>query len=469
MSDTLNLTTHCPYLGLRKDPATWHGYPTESNLCHKCKPARQAAKSYQASTCLTAEHASCQVFNYQGKWPKSLPAHISKESGDKSSLQSWNTEWISRVTKTRKADPAFLDQLEDDTPEEVIPPAEEVVVEAPAIAEPEALPPAPEPVEEPVDLAPAIEDETTILASDEILEPEAEVVTEIDTPAEEVTEDLVEEETYDDEQTYEEPQETVETASYEEEAPIEEPLLDEVEEADEEAIDEIDEESFDEDESITDEDESSQPEYLEDETFEEPITDREPAYEDDLTFELPETDTSSGFPIPLFLIPVFVIILIVVGGGAFILVSGIQPFDAIAGVISPATETPQPTPTDVPPTPTTEPTSTPTPEPPTVTPTPEPIEEQPTNTPEPAPTEPLPEDVLIGIIEFDSNLRAGPGVDYDIIDLIPGGTEVAILGRDRLALWAFIRLETGLEGWVSATQFVEDLDMTLLPLAPGAP
>jgi hypothetical protein len=109
-----------------------------------------------------------------------------------------------------------------------------------------------------------------------------------------------------------------------------------------------------------------------------------------------------------------------------------------------------PTPT---PTATVEPAATSTPLPPT---------EEPTA----KPTVVL-ESVAEATLAYDSNLRTGPGVEFDVISPLQAGTKLAILARDWPGLWLLVRTEDGREGWLAASQIAEeDIDIPLLPLAP---
>jgi hypothetical protein len=139
---------------------------------------------------------------------------------------------------------------------------------------------------------------------------------------------------------------------------------------------------------------------------------------------------------------------------------------ALFGVLSPkaqpeATATASPTPTtalllDVPTS-----TSTATVEP-AVTQTTLPPTEEPTA----KPTVVL-ESVAEATLAYDSNLRTGPGVEFDVISPIQAGTKLAVLARDWPGLWLLVRTEDGQEGWLAASQIAEeDIDVPLLPLAP---
>jgi hypothetical protein len=77
---------------------------------------------------------------------------------------------------------------------------------------------------------------------------------------------------------------------------------------------------------------------------------------------------------------------------------------------------------------------------------------------------------LEGIVEttlrFDSNLRSGPGSDFEDINFLTSGARVVILGHDESELWLLIRTENGQEGWIAASQVAGEMDMSLVPLVP---
>jgi len=70
-SDILPELEACPFLGLEQDSATWLAYPHPANFCHAAKPTCNLSLTYQESTCLTKEHASCP--GYINGWNGPLP------------------------------------------------------------------------------------------------------------------------------------------------------------------------------------------------------------------------------------------------------------------------------------------------------------------------------------------------------------------------------------------------------------
>jgi uncharacterized protein YraI len=98
-----------------------------------------------------------------------------------------------------------------------------------------------------------------------------------------------------------------------------------------------------------------------------------------------------------------------------------------------------------------------------------------TQTPEgaAAPTEaPMPTDVgtTLATVAFESNLRAGPGSEFDVLTLISTGTQLEVPGRDVSGRWAWVRIpETGQEGWIAFTQLTGEYQVPQIPIAPDIP
>lgn len=85
------------------------------------------------------------------------------------------------------------------------------------------------------------------------------------------------------------------------------------------------------------------------------------------------------------------------------------------------------------------------PELPTFTPTPT-ITPTPTLTPTPTPT-PLPTYVAEVIGEL-VNLRSGPGNDYEVLNIIPVGEDVELIGKTADGEWILVRTQAGDKGWI---------------------
>lgn len=79
------------------------------------------------------------------------------------------------------------------------------------------------------------------------------------------------------------------------------------------------------------------------------------------------------------------------------------------------------------------------------------------------------ESIFETVLLFDSNLRTGPGTEFETINYLLAGSRLAILGRDVPALWVWVRTEDGQEGWVVASQLAGNHDIPLVPLAPSIP
>ncbi len=129
-----------------------------------------------------------------------------------------------------------------------------------------------------------------------------------------------------------------------------------------------------------------------------------------------------------------------------------------------ASATPTLTPTFLPsPTPPPSATFTGTPEPGSVTPSPTPaVSATPTGEGD------LPA-ALSAAVAFTSNLRAGPGLAYDVLALVEAGITVEILARNAASTWLLVRTPTGFEGWIARTQFPRTLEIAAVPEAESTP
>ena len=67
----------CPYLGLEDDAQTCLDYPSPWNLCYRSKPVQVVRLSHQRTTCLSAAHRSCPVFQKAQTGP--LPAELRRQ------------------------------------------------------------------------------------------------------------------------------------------------------------------------------------------------------------------------------------------------------------------------------------------------------------------------------------------------------------------------------------------------------
>ncbi len=166
---------------------------------------------------------------------------------------------------------------------------------------------------------------------------------------------------------------------------------------------------------------------------------------------------------PLWIV---ILVLLLLGGTALFFLAGAgfippvlvtptaKPLPSVTPLV--ATETVTPTPSL---TPSLTPTKTLTPSPP---PSPTPSATA-TSTAQPTAT---PEGAVEATLTFDTNLRNGPGTDFDVITVLEGGSSVLILARDALGTWLFVHTPAGDEGWVFASQVEgEGLDILRLPTA----
>lgn len=70
-------------------------------------------------------------------------------------------------------------------------------------------------------------------------------------------------------------------------------------------------------------------------------------------------------------------------------------------------------------------------------------------------------------LAFESNLRDGPGLDFDVITVLEAETVVTVLGRDETTSWLFVRTPGNLVGWVAVIQFQEGLELDMVPVRIG--
>jgi hypothetical protein len=74
-----------------------------------------------------------------------------------------------------------------------------------------------------------------------------------------------------------------------------------------------------------------------------------------------------------------------------------------------------------------------------------------------------------GVLEFSSNLREGPGLEFDNITRLAAGEQFLIIGRDLPGNWLFGRSASGEEGWIRLTQFEGPIQIARIPLAEEIP
>ncbi|NDJ35446.1 MAG: SH3 domain-containing protein [Chloroflexi bacterium] len=78
-----------------------------------------------------------------------------------------------------------------------------------------------------------------------------------------------------------------------------------------------------------------------------------------------------------------------------------------------------------------------------------------------------PAETLEAVVAFDSNIRSGPGTEFDVVGQAPGGTRVTLIGRDDTANWVQFQAATIPNGWIAATQLQNagTLDLLTLPIS----
>ena len=67
------------------------------------------------------------------------------------------------------------------------------------------------------------------------------------------------------------------------------------------------------------------------------------------------------------------------------------------------------------------------------------------------------------VIAGSLNLRSGPGVNYNTIAVLQGGTTVALLGRNANGSWLKVKAPTGTVGWVNAGYISTSYSIQNLP------
>ncbi|NDJ53339.1 MAG: SH3 domain-containing protein [Chloroflexi bacterium] len=70
---------------------------------------------------------------------------------------------------------------------------------------------------------------------------------------------------------------------------------------------------------------------------------------------------------------------------------------------------------------------------------------------------------------FGSNLRDGPGTDFDILTRVEGNTPLTVLGRNESGLWLEVQTLGGTIGWIAVRQLQGPIDVALIPLSDLVP
>ena len=68
----------CPHLGWYVDAETHHAYASVANHCHTQDPPLTIELTYQTSTCLEGDWASCPRYKHVSASPSLLPTLIEK-------------------------------------------------------------------------------------------------------------------------------------------------------------------------------------------------------------------------------------------------------------------------------------------------------------------------------------------------------------------------------------------------------
>jgi uncharacterized protein YraI len=69
-------------------------------------------------------------------------------------------------------------------------------------------------------------------------------------------------------------------------------------------------------------------------------------------------------------------------------------------------------------------------------------------------------EVIARVTAQTANLRTGPGTSYPLVDAVPGGTELVIIGRNTDASWLRVRLSDTRVAWVAAFLVEVNADLT---------
>lgn len=72
-------------------------------------------------------------------------------------------------------------------------------------------------------------------------------------------------------------------------------------------------------------------------------------------------------------------------------------------------------------------------------------------------------------LAFGTNLRQGPGPEYEIIDVLNAGEPLLVLGRNSFGDWLFVQTATNQQGWVARIQIQGQIEVARIPLADDIP
>jgi len=63
-----------------------------------------------------------------------------------------------------------------------------------------------------------------------------------------------------------------------------------------------------------------------------------------------------------------------------------------------------------------------------------------------------------------ANVRSGPGIDFEVIDVLPALKAVAMIGRNFSGTWVEVRYDDDMTGWVGASVLINTAPIQSLPL-----
>ncbi len=72
-------------------------------------------------------------------------------------------------------------------------------------------------------------------------------------------------------------------------------------------------------------------------------------------------------------------------------------------------------------------------------------------------------------LAFGTNLRQGPGPEYEIMDVLNAGEPLLVLGRNSFGDWLFVQTATNQQGWVARIQIQGQIEIARIPLADDLP
>jgi uncharacterized protein YraI len=82
----------------------------------------------------------------------------------------------------------------------------------------------------------------------------------------------------------------------------------------------------------------------------------------------------------------------------------------------------------------------------------------------PGPPPPSGNTATVGSSVAFLNLRTGPGTSFDVIEALPAGTVVTLVGRNSSSSWLQVRTAEGVVGWMSTPFLVTSVPISSLPV-----